>query len=614
MTAIGSAPCLAADTNVPGPRQPLTTHDFGLYGGWNSYFLQPDNGFNFLIMQAWVPTDLKLLNGPIESHGQAANVKWSESLLAARRAGKRVIADVVLGFKKKDFTTEMLKRQLDYFMSHVDTKQLYAITLAEENVYWDGDEAQLIELYQYAKSKYDVPVYQWYSPYAGAPGFGWPALPADGWMLDEYAHLMPSYEQFIREYKIARLPLVSIVWAAPSMKVFPWKGQGDLALEQQWAVHNKYGIPSSFFCWSGKGNIWSWNPEASELDRQVFAGIQQNIKRFTQQPVPVNPADWDQPQPSAVPLTCQLQPTATFEEDYLKNGGHLVRSAGLIGFRHLRYRGKGVEFAPDSPGEAHSAIIYKLRHSFAPKTFSLRVSASPVAGAKATLTLSASADGKQWSSPTGLNKQGVATMALTANDPALQGIETWVRIDLKGQAAQADPNLLTINSLNARSTFAPTTPSPIQLKVADGKVGYETDFGDLSWLHTARITNADALILRPGALGLSGRPGSKRTVSMVQAFAVDKPVALQSLSIKAQANQTDLGATIRLGVSLDGKKPAVQTQTSGRFNKSLVLDSKMLQSLGTAKEFYVHLKWVNVAGVKTAPAWVKGLKIEARAQ
>jgi hypothetical protein len=611
----GVSMSLAASGAIPGPRKPLTTSDFGLYGGWNDYFFRPDTGFDFLVMQALVPANPQTSAAPIGSHGQAANVDWNQSLLAARRAGKRVIADVMLGIGKPGVSIATLERQLDYFMAHVDEAQLYAITLAEENVYWDGARAQLIALYHYAKSKYDVPVYQWYSPYAGTPGFGWPTLPADGWILDEYAHLMPDYERFVREYKMTGVPLVSIVWAAPSMKDFQWKGRGDIALPQQLEVHRKYGIPSAFFCWSGKANIWSWNLEAPSLDREVFAAIRQNIKRLRQRTVVMNPDKWDQPEPSVVPLACQLQPAATFDEDYAKNGGRLVESAGVVGFRRLRYRGQGVEFAPDSIGPAHAAIIYRLGHPFPPRTLSVRVHATAAQGATVKLALSVSGDGKQWSVPVVLNRQGMGAVTVQRQDPILQSHTTWVKIDLDGQSERANQALLTINSLTARSTFSPTSPSAIKLtEDAARKMEYKTNFDDLSWLHTARIDRPGELSVRPGGIGQGGQQGHAAAVSIIQAFAADRPMIVRSLSIRAEANEPDLGAIVQLGISVDGRKPLIQTSTSGRFNNTLSLDARALQSLGANRQVYVHLTLINRSGVKTAPAWVKGLALEAIAQ
>jgi hypothetical protein len=206
-------------------------------------------------------------------------------------------------------------------------------------------------------------------------------------------------------------------------------------------------------------------------------------------------------------------------------------------------------------------------------------------------------------------------VAVSGNDPALGSEATWVRIELDGQAKQADETLLTIKHLRARETFAPTAPSAIQLKPdAGGKLAYETHFEALSWLHTARLDHPEQLTVRPGGIGLAGQPGRSATASLVQAFVADRPMTLQSLSIQARANQPDLGAVIQLGVSLDGRKPLVQTATSGRFHKTLSLDAKELQSIGAARRIYVHLTLTNRAGSKTAPAWIKHLKLEAKAQ
>lgn len=256
----------SATIKLPAAREPLTFKDSGIYGGWTEYWLSDECPFNFFIVQAVIDE-----NGNVNSHGQEKESTWAKWLQRSRAKGKRIIADIMPNdwAEAKDPVAHF-KKGLDAFMAAVDQNELYAITLGEENIYWDGHEEILKQLYAYAKSKYNVPVYQSYSPYAHPPGFGWPNLPADGWMIDEYARGGASFEEFVRSYSIQQVPIVQIVWAAPLMRDFDWNKAGDPAFDWQVAVGRKYNIPTSYFAWEGRGNTWGWSPEALPLTKSVF--------------------------------------------------------------------------------------------------------------------------------------------------------------------------------------------------------------------------------------------------------------------------------------------------------------------------------------------------------
>ena len=72
-----SAGVCSGASPAPGPREPLTFRDMGLYGGWNEYWLKDDCPFDFFIVQAVMSGD------KISGHGQEG-ATWNEYLMSAR--------------------------------------------------------------------------------------------------------------------------------------------------------------------------------------------------------------------------------------------------------------------------------------------------------------------------------------------------------------------------------------------------------------------------------------------------------------------------------------------------------------------------------------------------
>ncbi|MBI2303022.1 MAG: hypothetical protein HYU66_29290, partial [Armatimonadetes bacterium] len=242
--------------------QRLTARDAGLYVGTAHGYQYGDTPFAFSIEQVSAATDPAELRTRVER-------------LTANH--KRVILDVFL-YEKSD---EQARPAADYlalldrFLGKLPLERVYAITLSEENIYWNGHGPMLTELYGLVKAKYPaLPVYQWYSPGAGVPGFGWPLLPADGWLIDEYCQPRERFEDLVRRYTLLDKPLVHIAWAAPGWKEFAgW----DRVWDDQLAICRRYGVPIAFFCWwppnstpapPGNQSTWSWAaPEGSEHSR-----------------------------------------------------------------------------------------------------------------------------------------------------------------------------------------------------------------------------------------------------------------------------------------------------------------------------------------------------------
>jgi hypothetical protein len=606
----GAASAAAGD--LSGPREPLTFRDMGLYGGWNEYWLSEACSFNHFIVQAVVDG-----KGQISGHGMEKESDWGQWLRRARTCGKRIIADLeVLDWPKAEDRLACYKAGLDRFMQGVDEDLLYAITLGEENTYWDGHLEVLRGVYAYAKQKYDVPVYQWYSPYASPPGFGWPHLPADGWLIDEYAHGGASFEQFVRSYAVHQLPVLQIVWGAPLMDCFNWEKSGEPAFDWQLAVCRKYGIPCSFFVWEGHGNVWGWSPEALPPTQAVYERALEWSRRAS--PMELAPYErlWDDGaslQP--LPLACARDGTVSFVEDFRSGGGHVAAGAAIQGFRELRWDGGPLELRPRQPGPAVAVLLYPLRCDFPLRSLQVQVAGRCEERLAGRLEVAASADGRTWTPAQVLSGVGVVTLDLSGQAPFAGGREVRVRVLLSGRCERVGDVPVAVDEVRVAGAFEPPADKVIRLPAAPGiSVRWDANFVGAALPFTATVDNEKELESLPGALGTHGVAGSANTVTVRQKLLCDTGIDLHEVVSKNYADQGNYGAVNSLGLSLDGQTVLLQQSTSGlAAGVDLVMNVKDDARFRGLKEFWVHLTMTCGCGVKTATTnRITALRIEGR--
>jgi hypothetical protein len=589
----------AAAAGLPGPRDPLTFRDMGLYGGWNDYWLSDDCPFDFLIVQARVDSA-----GRVSAHGMQPDSEWGRWLKRARAKGKRIIADVwPTGWTHAADPAAAFKAGLDAFMRSVDESLLYCITLAEENIYWDGHLAVLRDVYAYAKSKYHVPVYQWYSPYASAPGFGWPQLPADGWLIDEYAHGGPSFEQFARAYAVHQLPVIQIVWAAPLMSDFDWGKAGDPAFDWQLAVCRKYGIPCAFFVWEGHGNVWGWSPDALPESKAVYRRAVEWSRRAASSDLKPYESLWDDGPPIApLALNCALDQTVSFEENFLSGGGHVAAGAAIKGFRDLRWDGGPLELRPRRAGQASAMLLYPLQCQFPVGKLEVRVSGRTDPRLAGRIAVSVSPDGRTWTQARDLPASGNLVVSL-ARDPVFQSCrELRLRVVLSGRCKHVGEVPAAISAIKVTGAFRPPSAREIRIPVTPNvPMRWYADLADGSIAFTADVDNLQELEVGPGFIGTHGVAGVSNVVAVRQKFVCDGPANLRKVQSTNYADEANFAATNSLAISLDGTTILARQATSGAASgANLTLDLAQDPRFANVREFWVHLIMRSGSGIKTA--------------
>ncbi len=371
-----------------GPRDPLSFKNVGLYGGWNDYFVASDSPFDFLIVQA------NVVDGKILWHGhplwnakesvtgpQETSRSWNEWLKIARANGKRVIADlgasVTVDGKEHSFQgswneekpvpIEQFFPMFDTFFREVDEEEIYAITIGEEHVFWNGQQERVLAVHDYLKNKYKVPFYHWWSPSnAGSTvGLTWPNLPGDGWMLDEYFLQQPNIETSLRAHTMLQKPVFQIIWAAPDMPSVPWN---ERTFWDQYAACRKYNVPIAFFCWSGKdkspsSDTWGWEPKASAKARAVFEDFCIYGVELARRIPSVPMTEWDcapyaQKQIKLVEDEA-AKGTAVYKETFAKERGLAVLlDASFTGFANLKWDSSPLQLKPRAAGDAELTIRY----------------------------------------------------------------------------------------------------------------------------------------------------------------------------------------------------------------------------------------------------------------
>lgn len=253
-------------------REPLTHRDSGIYGWWQPYFWE--GPFDFLIVQAFVRPHESL--DAVQNAGHLEGITlWNENLMKARAAGKRVIAQATPG--QGGEKTEEYYEGLVRFLGNVNRSELYAITLSEENIFWNGEHERLASIYGRVKTQFpDVPVFQWYSNSSRGhawPGFRYPWLPADGWIIDEYYAEPRDFEQEVRRYRMLGLPLIQLGYAAPVEAAnHPTTAYHPSMLQGQLRVARKYNVPFAYYCWEGgmPKRTFAWAETAEKASKDVL--------------------------------------------------------------------------------------------------------------------------------------------------------------------------------------------------------------------------------------------------------------------------------------------------------------------------------------------------------
>jgi len=234
----------ATARKVRADRTPLTFRDCGLYSNFSF-----DPGFiagvgkeplqdpppNMLLPERAASPETPWTFYIIQSDGYYG-AKKAALIKQMARNGKKVILRADIGRINSLLDVDEAEQRLVNILEVVDPDWLYAVTLSEEQVFWNGGAEILTKLYYRAKARWpELPVYQWWTPMI-APDVhatsGWVALPADGWVMDLYGEPRERFEKKLVKFRETGKPLIHIAWASPKWTANGGAPRGDCPLDE----------------------------------------------------------------------------------------------------------------------------------------------------------------------------------------------------------------------------------------------------------------------------------------------------------------------------------------------------------------------------------------------
>jgi hypothetical protein len=586
---------------LPGPRDLLSFKDSGLYCGWTPYFTQ-SNPFDFCVVPA------------IPYQGQS-NAAWAGSLTTARAAGKRVIADLnpqalnasgqwfgisELNDSSTDADLNKLVTVIDQFFAQVNVNDVYAITLGEENYFWNSRTTHLNALYDKIKAKYNVPIYQWYGPSSigTAPGIsGFYNLKSDGWMADEYFLDQPNMEKNMRAYAIQQKPFVQTIWAGGDAASVPFSSS---RFYSQYEVLKKYNIPASYFTWNGTGGYWGFESGAPAPLKQRFELVKANATAAQSYTGP-DTTSWDQV-PWKIPtielaLSSISDTTPSYSENYVSDRVlRFVNDARIKGFENVRWDSSAVQLRPRKAGAAQSSVTYNFSSAFPVSQLHLNAAGFITPGKSAAVSFSVLDSAGKLIQTSNLTAGG--TVSLNLSGTHFVGREFKIVYNMSGVASGAGDVLAGVSSIDVSADVVLPKQKPIQaLPTVSDAVNFQASLSSMSIFQTATFHNPGKVQYSSEGMLANTNSGS---LEAIQSFIAPRNMTLSTLTVSGQAIQSSFGARFGVGISLDGTNMLATQYSSGDYNGDVTLNVGTLASQIKSKQVYVHLLLDGSYGVITS--------------
>lgn len=486
-------------------------------------------------------------------------------------------------------------QRLDTFLAAMPLEDFHAIVLAEENVAGGGRAEVLAELYRRIKAKYDVDVYQWWSPSGVVPTWN---IPADGWVIDEYYIRGPQFRRIVQRYLVTGAPLVVMPYAAWSTGETPWSESTWQSLDEQLQVCREYNLPTAFY--------WVYNTGCHfGLGYGNFMDeINARVLKWTHE-VQSLPADYAG-LPSADLATGDGLEIAPSEDGGLKftdsfSTSQFVEDADIAGFRHLLWDDSFALGLRSWNGEAPAAsLTYRFAGDFPAHGIEAIVPVRFLApGSRVTLSLSADG-GKTW--PHSISTDGTSPQNLSVsagNDRRFADCKAFrVRIAMEGE--QTDGSVVArIDDVHVSAALSVPKKPAITLKAsADNpkRFTYRDDFQTQKFRYSAGITQLDKLEWTRGEIAVRMQPGGAQP-ELIWKVKSPRPLERIAVAVNGKANRGSLATNHYLDMSRDGKTwthlartEPLDVNISGWADHGLTIDTSGDAAFAGVKTFYVRLR------------------------
>ncbi|MAT14823.1 MAG: hypothetical protein CMJ46_06080 [Planctomyces sp.] len=506
---------------------------------------------------------------------------------------------------------EVYWNRLDRFLGAVDLENFTGIVLAEENVHYGGRPEVLTELYHRVKEKYDVEVWQWWSPMDQVPASGgW--IPADGWVIDLYFMGQPQFRRQVQKYLVTGKPLV----------VMPWAGQMDFnrdLTESQWAANQaqldtavEYNLPVAFFWVYGTGTHFGGdrNPPQTEMNR-INHWVWDYIERVRQLPSDYDGFD------TADSGTGDIQEIGPTEADRLVYFDGFadqkwIDDASVAGFRDFRMDGEALSVQGYRGRDIDCSIEYEFAGKLAASYPQVGLDALRNEEFDGEVELAVSTTGEDWITTT--QKQGgpAHLQLATMDHKEFAATNSFhVRIRVKGKSLGANTPVVKLDNLRIDSGIEAPENREVELVTRDGdssSLQFTEEFLSQKFRYDADINNLDQIEWYKGRIGVRLRPGGT-DVALVWKVTAPVPVRHIQVRMDGRANRVHLGAYNYLDISPDGEQWSHETNTSdkevdgnGWVRESLTIDTGDDSTFDGVTEFYVRVRLKTIAFEKLHPS------------
>jgi len=437
------------------------------------------------------------------------------------------------------------RARLDLALSNLNLDDLYAICLAEENVNYAGRPEVLTALYHHVKERYDVAVYQWYSPGGAVPGPPW--VPADGWIIDWYGLRNPAFRRYVQKYLITGVPLIVMPYAEYHTDRPEWSEEQWASLEDQLQVCLEYNLPVAWYwCFGTQGpSTGCYFPlqTGTFMDRvneRVLKWIEQ-VRDLPEEALDNPSADVSEGQ--VLEIAPDAEGRLTYHDPFTTS--QCLDDASVTGFRDLLWRGDDLAARGFHGRPTQASLTYHFAGDFAAVSPEAMIQATTAADLKGKVTLAFSTDGKTWAptathpSPIRGGESGMLRVT-TANDPRFASVkEFWLRVGLSGDAGSDDGPPVRVDNLRIEAALQLPEKKIVQLNPipdAPGQFRYEDDFQTRKYLYTAEVTHGEWLDWRRGQVSMHGDAPGRREVTLTWHVFAPEPVNRVKIVAENRAN------------------------------------------------------------------------------
>ena len=445
------------------------------------------------------------------------------------------------------------------------------MTLAEENITWEGQADLQEKLARYLKKTYAVRTFHWLSE---------PLLPSfkmegDGWIFDAYSVDHFRFRHHVESFLLTGKEVLPVIWAsgrfAGYFKDLSWE-QMLRHTQTRLEICRSFGLPVIVFAVAGKsGSVSAWFAPASDAGEQMYRTKVIRMLNGTEK-LPIRP------QPGKV-IPGNIFPDGSFGFSENATSYGITKWINFKNVRDWKMTPEGLTLQAEK-----STLSFRCRGS------------GMITGGTLKLHHNANAAGKINGRPL----DGTGSTAWAVKDT--QEFEAILEV--------SHPFVLKKIEFFGSGKFAvvPKELSPDKNGVMHGKAGLADNLF-LPSLSTFSGTRAKPVISRK-RVGLAGAAGATSSATLVQEIRLDGRAGTFSVDAEVFADSRNFGGKVRAMLTADGEKALAEfTSDKGKKSQKLHLECPVSAGTTTMKIVWTLSVSCGVDTKTTYPAQFNDYKI-----